>query len=240
MLLKTEEFPLAVDTPEFRDAFGMAAAAIELAGRAKAEAKVARAKIQDAGRRYLMDCTEDADRIQRAAVVYWRVPQVHVSVIAAVLLGDEKKATRIASMLPNLGTGLTCAHCGSNIPFTSRSDAAMQLDFSAKFESACEACKAKRRPAVPNPESYEVQRLVGREDIEALRTMPYREYLLTQHWLTTRNRKLREARFLCQVCNGGGLLDVHHRTYERRGHEDMADLTVLCRACHSKFHDKLP
>jgi hypothetical protein len=43
----------------------------------------------------------------------------------------------------------------------------------------------------------------------------------------------------CQVCNRGlGTLDVHHRTYERRGQELDEDLTVLCRACHGIFHEQ--
>jgi hypothetical protein len=33
-------------------------------------------------------------------------------------------------------------------------------------------------------------------------------------------------------------LDVHHRTYERVGQEQLRDLIVLCRTCHSRYHDK--
>jgi len=32
---------------------------------------------------------------------------------------------------------------------------------------------------------------------------------------------------------------VHHITYERAGHEDSADLLVLCRLCHNFHHDIL-
>jgi 5-methylcytosine-specific restriction endonuclease McrA len=42
------------------------------------------------------------------------------------------------------------------------------------------------------------------------------------------------------VCNATTSLDVHHRTYERFGHEDVDDLTVLCRTCHDLFHARLP
>jgi hypothetical protein len=31
-------------------------------------------------------------------------------------------------------------------------------------------------------------------------------------------------------------LDVHHRTYERRGMERRSAVTVLCRRCHSSHH----
>jgi 5-methylcytosine-specific restriction endonuclease McrA len=42
------------------------------------------------------------------------------------------------------------------------------------------------------------------------------------------------------VCNEeaskGKPLDVHHRTYERRGAEKAEDVIVLCRRCHELFH----
>ena len=36
-------------------------------------------------------------------------------------------------------------------------------------------------------------------------------------------------------------VDVHHKTYEHHGqeHRYLGDLVLLCRNCHSKFHDKL-
>jgi 5-methylcytosine-specific restriction endonuclease McrA len=77
------------------------------------------------------------------------------------------------------------------------------------------------------------------QQIEALRTMPYSEYLRTDHWQDTRRRALRRADYRCHLCNSGGLLDVHHRTYENRGCEQSGDLIVLCRPCHAKFHDKV-
>jgi hypothetical protein len=71
-----------------------------------------------------------------------------------------------------------------------------------------------------------------------LHKMPYKKYLQTDHWQSLRKEALSAAKYRCQLCNAEGLLDVHHRTYERRGFEDMEDLTVLCRSCHSKHHDK--
>lgn len=71
-----------------------------------------------------------------------------------------------------------------------------------------------------------------------LKTMPYKDYLQTSHWKKMRLRALKAAGNRCQLCNTSGLLDVHHRTYERRGAEHMSDLTVLCRACHTKHHAK--
>jgi 5-methylcytosine-specific restriction endonuclease McrA len=41
------------------------------------------------------------------------------------------------------------------------------------------------------------------------------------------------VRHQCQRCRRSGLtLQVHHKTYERLGHESPADLEVLCTDCH--------
>ncbi len=76
------------------------------------------------------------------------------------------------------------------------------------------------------------------QDPQELRAMPYKEYLHTPHWKRRREDKLRASGYRCQVCNrGSGILDVHHRTYKRRGEELDEDLTVLCRECHHLFHE---
>ena len=74
---------------------------------------------------------------------------------------------------------------------------------------------------------------------ETLEGMPYEDYLKTPHWYQTREDALRTARRRCQLCNSTRYLEVHHRTYERRGHELPEDLIVLCKNCHAKHHDKL-
>jgi len=64
-----------------------------------------------------------------------------------------------------------------------------------------------------------------------------RDYLASPEWLARRREALDRAGGRCQVCNrSDGILDTHHRTYERLGHEDPADLIVLCRSCHHLFH----
>jgi 5-methylcytosine-specific restriction endonuclease McrA len=67
--------------------------------------------------------------------------------------------------------------------------------------------------------------------------MPYQNYLSSRHWRRVREAALIRAAHSCQLCNTQqATLDVHHRTYERRGCELPKDLIVLCRACHTKFH----
>lgn len=69
---------------------------------------------------------------------------------------------------------------------------------------------------------------------------PYTRYLKTTHWQRTRLAALERAGSRCQLCNSTKRLNVHHRTYENLWGEQPDDLIVLCRACHAKFHDKLP
>jgi 5-methylcytosine-specific restriction endonuclease McrA len=72
----------------------------------------------------------------------------------------------------------------------------------------------------------------------SLKAMPYAEYLQSDHWKHMREIALRKAGVQCQLCTSSDRLEVHHKTYERLGEEAISDITVLCRSCHSKFHDK--
>lgn len=75
--------------------------------------------------------------------------------------------------------------------------------------------------------------------IRELRLMKYEDYLATPEWKKKRETKLEEAKHCCQLCSSTDRLQVHHKTYERRGYEDLSDLIVLCGRCHAKFHDKV-
>lgn len=69
--------------------------------------------------------------------------------------------------------------------------------------------------------------------------IPYDEYLQTDHWKQTRQAALKRAKHKCQLCNSKDSLNVHHNNYDCLFHEKESDLIVLCKNCHSKFHDKL-
>lgn len=229
------------DDPELQEVMELARLAVESNRAAETAVKLAIERMNDAARRYLMAAKDHEDQILRADFVYWKMPDVRTGVIASVLLGDEKKGCRVASMIPGCNAGFECQKCGELVRFSSRTDMQQHISSERKFGGfgrTCDECREKERQE--SQARYRQSQDELDAAIEELRSMPYREYLLTQHWLDTRNRKLRQAQFRCQICNEGWPLDVHHRTYERRGFEDMGDLTVLCRNCHSKFHDKLP
>lgn len=74
--------------------------------------------------------------------------------------------------------------------------------------------------------------------------MRYQDYISSLTWRSSQARldELAAAGFRCRICNAGSdeaRLEVHHRTYERLGNEDAADLTTLCRECHHSVTDFL-
>ena len=72
------------------------------------------------------------------------------------------------------------------------------------------------------------------------RRQKYLAYLGSEAWQIRRDFALEAAGYACTLCSATSRLDVHHRTYDRLYSERLADLTVLCRDCHAKFHDILP
>lgn len=81
--------------------------------------------------------------------------------------------------------------------------------------------------------------LIHNELLGLYKSMPYDQYLLTEHWQHFKNEAVKNARYECQLCNKQHtLLHVHHKTYENRGRETFLDTIVLCSECHAKFHSK--
>jgi 5-methylcytosine-specific restriction endonuclease McrA len=69
------------------------------------------------------------------------------------------------------------------------------------------------------------------------RSIPYEQYLQTEHWQAMRRLALEAADHHCLLCDADSNLDVHHRTYERLGMEQLRDLVVLCETCHARHHE---
>ena len=64
----------------------------------------------------------------------------------------------------------------------------------------------------------------------------YTEYMNSAEWKAKRAIVLGILGETCKLC-GRPAKTVHHNTYERLYHEDLLkDLTVLCKACHKRFH----
>ena len=89
-----------------------------------------------------------------------------------------------------------------------------------------------------NTDQADLMRMIVEDRLYDTTEMRYDLYLQTAEWQTLRRIKMEAASHRCQICNSdAGPLEVHHRTYERRGRERLDDLTVLCRRCHQSHHD---
>lgn len=73
-----------------------------------------------------------------------------------------------------------------------------------------------------------------------IRSMDYQSFLKTLYWKEVAQTSKKRAGYRCQVCNSREQLAVHHRSYRIHGfeHAHLNELTVLCKACHSCFHNK--
>lgn len=67
----------------------------------------------------------------------------------------------------------------------------------------------------------------------------YQEYLKSDHWQEFRLKALENYGNKCALDKKHTEnLNVHHNNYDNLGHETMQDVIVLCKNCHTKFHDK--
>lgn len=64
----------------------------------------------------------------------------------------------------------------------------------------------------------------------------YKAYIKSPDWQMTRGIAKARAGYKCEKCGSPEGLQVHHKTYDRLGHEWPTDLMVLCDPCHVKEH----
>lgn len=108
---------------------------------------------------------------------------------------------------------------------------------SYRQKPTCKECHDRFEKEYEEEERERKARIEERKNnLTRLKTMPYDDYLQTDHWKEMRQVALRRANCRCQMCNTDKTLQVHHRTYIRRGEEYPNDLTVVCRKCHETHH----
>lgn len=184
----------------------------------------------------------------RAEVVndlYWSYPDLKTADIAEAFGYGPRELTHKNIIKPHYRADLCCPTCGTPHTLTSRSRMVdLERDFrkverGKRFANLeCDICREAR--FAERDQQFEREREARAQRLHELRTMRYRDYLNSPEWQMIRQKKLRSARFCCELCNSANtVLDVHHKTYERRGQEHHRDLIVLCRDCHAKFHDKV-
>lgn len=185
-----------------------------------------------------------AERNSLFADFYWEAIDLPTEPIVTGFGYSSLSALLAQIKLPHVASGISCA-CGKALTVGSRSAHAEIHRKARKAEKRgyepprCSDCAQSESLAWQKEREQREADLRAR--VAALRSMPYAQYLRTPHWQATRAAALKRARYRCQLCgvNQWVTLDVHHSTYERRGHELPADLIVLCRTCHETHHDKL-
>ena len=65
----------------------------------------------------------------------------------------------------------------------------------------------------------------------------YATHLASVNWRLFRQQVLVRDKERCVLCNGLERLEIHHRTYERLGKEDISDCYTLCHRCHEVVTD---
>ena len=64
-------------------------------------------------------------------------------------------------------------------------------------------------------------------------TREYEEYINSPRWWKKRRSAFSHYGRFCSRCGETEDLEVHHKTYERLGHELLDDLEVVCFMCHA-------
>jgi len=64
----------------------------------------------------------------------------------------------------------------------------------------------------------------------------YQGYLKSGHWQEIKAKFARSNSKRCFLCGETGILHLHHKTYDRLGHEKLGDLVYLCPKCHEFVH----
>lgn len=189
------------------------------------EAKQAAEDLRQEANLYVKEWLYEMDgheQKQLASLVYWNLkPFILVDSIATATDGKS-----VSKWVYPQFEEVTCVDCGKQVslPLNSRSGGVQY--------HVCAACDQARK------ESYRTRAEQWQQEQARLRSMPYPEYLKTDHWQNVRLAALKRAKYRCQVCNTNqAALHVHHRTYENRGQEYARDVIVLCETCHRTFHE---
>jgi DNA-directed RNA polymerase subunit RPC12/RpoP len=176
--------------------------------------------------------------------LYWNSESSVADIMAAYGITKAHELLRIVG--PARYLGLSCRYCGGQVLVHSRAqwqelekklreqNASRRRWAAWAFPDVCNECSSLIREV--EEEAVEDQRRALEARLVALGRMPYTDYLKTPEWQERRQRALKTAGYRCQACGSGRALQVHHRTYVRRGQELNKDLLVLCGDCHSVFH----
>jgi 5-methylcytosine-specific restriction endonuclease McrA len=61
----------------------------------------------------------------------------------------------------------------------------------------------------------------------------YEQRIRSSQWKNMKRDLIRMRGDRCERCHLNVTLELHHKTYDRLGHEHLSDLELLCPRCHS-------
>jgi hypothetical protein len=70
------------------------------------------------------------------------------------------------------------------------------------------------------------------------RSMAYQNHIRSSQWRGTREVMFKLRGKKCEICGSSDRLELHHKTYERFGHELPSDLEILCKRHHEEADRK--
>lgn len=187
-----------------------------------------------------LELATEEERVNAARYLYWLISEIPTDAITIGLFGTN---VGVRKFLGKITGDISCDRCETPMVFRSRS----HLKETQKSISSTYTRYAEGYRILCNPCWEDVQALRNREwkqaeakqqaRLKVLATMPYYQYLQSTEWQERRKQHLKSSGYRCQICNAYGVrLNVHHRTYERRGCEYYKDLVTLCEDCHNIFH----
>jgi HNH endonuclease len=178
------------------------------------------------------------ERLEIAQYLYWldvKIPKEEIAFNLLRISGLEFSKILNASF-----SDIKCKVCLEPIVFKSKNAYKEFLNNSTKsYGGECNKCLKNRLESwrVESDNQRKERETQYQINLNKLKSMSYTDYLQTEHWKEVRKKQLTKSGYKCQMCNKGGDLNVHHRTYERRGEEKYEDLIVLCSDCHNLFHN---
>ena len=91
---------------------------------------------------------------------------------------------------------------------------------------------------IPAPQPVINKKIDAALAVAKLKSLPYQDYLKTEHWKILRRRLIKKSRGVCAICGVKckRIMQLHHKTYVRLGEERPSDMMVLCPNCHRKVH----
>lgn len=164
-------------------------------------------------------------------LLLWDCPREVSLATLRKMIGKDATNEQVVAIAGPCKAYTRCIRCGRSY----WQDVFSRKELRAKHMNTIDACPDCLSISA---ETAEVLLKTARARTQKLAAMPYQEYLQTPEWKETRKAALEHAHHRCQICNSSERLNVHHRTYERRGRERSDDLIVLCNSCHALYHGK--